>query len=246
MGSGTFGEAFFSSLSMIWATELGDKTFFIAALMSMQYNSVVVFAGAISALAVMTVLSTMVGHVVPNLIPPKFTNLVAVLLFFFFGFKMLREAYQHVPADEIGDPAELQEAMEAIQKHHGHRQTGDIEDPPENLAQKGRPFTRLSPIFAQAFTLTFLAEWGDRSQLATIALGTAKDPYGVTLGGILGHFCCTGLAVMGGQFLAKKISFKTINYLGGGLFILFAFFTLWHQEMPSWNDPLGVSSVRSS
>ena len=27
---GTFSEAFFSSLSMIWATELGDKTFFIA------------------------------------------------------------------------------------------------------------------------------------------------------------------------------------------------------------------------
>lgn len=37
---------------------------------------------------------------------------------------------------------------------------------------------------------------------------------------------------LGGQFLSKRISFKTINYLGGLLFLLFALVTLLHQEMP--------------
>lgn len=45
--------------------------------------------------------------------------------------------------------------------------------------------------------MTFLAEWGDRSQISTIALAAAHDPYGVTLGGIIGHAFCTGGAVLG-------------------------------------------------
>merc|ERR1719261_206908 len=77
-------------------------------------------------------------------------------------------------------------------------------------------------IMGQAFMLTFLAEWGDRSQIATIALAAAKDPIGVTIGGILGHSMCTGLAVMGGRILAAKISERTVVLAGGILFLCFA------------------------
>ena len=31
----------------------------------------------------------------------------------------------------------------------------------------------LGPVFVQAFVLTFLGEWGDRSQISTIALAAA-------------------------------------------------------------------------
>jgi hypothetical protein len=61
-------------------------------------------------------------------------------------------------------------------------------------------------IWWQTFTMTFLAEWGDRSQIATIALASAKDPYGVTVGGVLGHSMCTGLAVVGGRCVRYAIS----------------------------------------
>lgn len=52
-----FIHAFVASLSVIVVSELGDKTFFIAAIMAMRHSRLIVFAGAISALFVMTLLS---------------------------------------------------------------------------------------------------------------------------------------------------------------------------------------------
>ena len=52
-----FWPAFINGLMMIWATEVGDKTFFIAAILAMSNDRLVVFSGAILALAVMTVLT---------------------------------------------------------------------------------------------------------------------------------------------------------------------------------------------
>lgn len=74
----------------------------------------------------------------------------------------------------------------------------------------------------QAFTLTFLAEWGDRSQIATIALASHQHVYGVIIGGLVGHAFCTGMAVVGGRMLAARISEKTVAIIGGVLFLFFA------------------------
>lgn len=36
-----------------------------------------------------------------------------------------------------------------------------------------------------------------------------QDPYGVAVGGTVGHCLCTGLAVIGGRMIAQKISVRT-------------------------------------
>lgn len=46
-----------ASISVIIVSELGDKTFFIAAIMAMRYNRLIVLAGAMLALGLMTCLS---------------------------------------------------------------------------------------------------------------------------------------------------------------------------------------------
>ena len=50
-------------------SEVGDKTFFIAAILAMTNNKMVVFLGALSALYLMTILSALLGWVVTTFIP---------------------------------------------------------------------------------------------------------------------------------------------------------------------------------
>ncbi len=62
-------------------------------IMAMKYRKLIVFLGAYGALAVMTVLSAVSGKVLFSLIPKFYTDIVVTILFFYFGLKLLYEAY---------------------------------------------------------------------------------------------------------------------------------------------------------
>mmetsp|Transcript_24453 Transcript_24453/g.36224 ORF Transcript_24453/g.36224 Transcript_24453/m.36224 type:complete len:381 (-) Transcript_24453:453-1595(-) len=226
-GTGGFAKGFTSSTAMILATEIGDKTFFIAAVLSMRHARLTVFAGAILALTCMTILSTMMGLVLPSLLPRQYTHIIGGLLFLYFGVKLIYDSRSM--SDKVSD--ELEEVEEEL-GCHSKKNDEDRKDDPENPdSQNGNGSSngngnssdskKVKNIFFQAFLLTFLAEWGDRSQIATIALAAAKDPFGVTAGAVFGHSMCTGMAVMGGRMLASRISEKTVTYWGGVIFLLF-------------------------
>ncbi|KAJ8602734.1 hypothetical protein CTAYLR_003799 [Chrysophaeum taylorii] len=215
----SFYKAFVNSLGMIWATEVGDKTFFIAAVLAMRNSRFVVFSGALFSLAIMTVLSAALGYALPSLLPRKYTHYASAALFLYFGLRMLRDA----STSRDGPSEELVEVEEELVRKK-EEENGDIEAPPSKRTG--------SRVFTQAFFLTFLAEWGDRSQIATIALASAKDPYGVILGGITGHAMCTGLAVLGGRMLASRISERTVALVGGLLFLLFAIYSFFFEAVP--------------
>merc|ERR1719352_805854 len=75
----------------------------------------------------------------------------------------------------------------------------------------GKKCLKIFKLFTNTFVMTFLAEWGDRSQLATIVMAGINDVAGVCLGGVLGHIVCTGLAVICGALVAKKISVRMVT-----------------------------------
>lgn len=204
-----FTDATFSSLSMILVSEIGDETFIIAALMAMRHPRSIVLSGALSALIIMTILSTGLGVIVPNLISQHLINHFATGLYTFFGLRLLYIAWM---ADAHSTP---QKELEEVEEK--------LEGGPQKKNLFRRIFARFcTPIFLESFILTFLAEWGDRSQLATIALAMHKNPFGVTLGAIIGHTMCTSVAVVGGRLLALKISQRTVATVGGCLFLCFA------------------------
>lgn len=219
-------DGFLSSLSMIIVSEIGDKTFFIACLMAMRHPKLSVYIGAIGALAAMTVLSALLGVMVPNLLSVQITQMLAVVLFLGFGFKILYdELCKKKDAEESDD--EMAEAAAALRKKDPNdaMESGSVTSSAHISAPARRWRRCFNPVIVEAFTLTFVAEWGDRSQLATIALAAAKNPYGVTVGGILGHAICTGGAVLCGNMIAQRVSMRTVNIVGGLLFIFFGIAT---------------------
>jgi len=227
-----FTNGFVASLSVIIVSELGDKTFFIAAIMAMRHSRVVVFSGAILALVVMTIISALFGWVT-YVIPRVYTYYISTALFAIFGLKMLKEGYQMSPNEGKEELEEVQsdlkkrdDEMEMKEVGSGtvvkDEETGNV-IPNETKLTLHQKLLKLVPkIFLQALTMTFLAEWGDRSQLATILLAAREDVFGVTLGAVIGHALCTGLAVIGGRMIAQKISVKTVTLIGGVVFLIFA------------------------
>lgn len=206
--------AFTAGLSLITVSELGDKTFFIAAILAMRHSRRLVFIGAIAALALMTILSVLVGQTA-SLLPKIFMHYAEVILFLGFGVKLLYEASQMSPQ------AACDEADEAM----------DVVKAAEAKLAKGHTWMA---ICLEAFTLTFMAEWGDRTQFATIFLAAANNPIGVTLGAILGHAICAAIAVLTGRWICGRISERMLTAMGGALFILFGAI--------AWLEGAGASS----
>lgn len=225
-----FIHAFVAALSVIIVSELGDKTFFIAAIMAMRYNRLTVLVGAMLALGLMTCLSVLFGYAT-TIIPRIYTYYISTALFAIFGLRMLREGLRMSPdegKEELEEvQAEIKKKDEELQRYKLANGAPDVEaGTAGTMLPQRRCHSVISPIFIQALTLTFLAEWGDRSQLATIVLAAREDPFGVAVGGTLGHCLCTGLAVIGGRMVAQKISVRTVTIIGGIVFLAFAFSAL--------------------
>lgn len=228
-------QSFYMAVSMIVVSEIGDKTFLIAALMAMKHLRLVVFSAAFLSLAVMTVLSGIVGHALPTLISQRVTQFLASVLFVVFGIKLLNEGL-HM-SKEAGVDEELAEVEEELEASHINVELDDLESAgrasPTSAAKKpwyaqlGTQLTDLasfvlSPVWIQVFVMTFLGEWGDRSQIATIAMAAGSDYWFVIFGAIVGHGLCTAAACIGGQLLATRISMRTVTLGGAVAFLVFS------------------------
>ena len=98
-GQGTFRDGLFSSFTMILLAEIADKTFFIACIMAMRYNRLIVFAGAWGALVLMTLLSCVFGYLVTEVTSvveaQRVVHYIAASLFLIFAIQMIWEGYKN-------------------------------------------------------------------------------------------------------------------------------------------------------
>ncbi|KAK9197738.1 hypothetical protein WN944_012921 [Citrus x changshan-huyou] len=214
---GDISRGFASAFLLIFFSELGDKTFFIAALLAARNSAATVFAGTFGALAAMTVISVILGrtfHYVDEILPFRFgqtdlpiDDIAAVCLLVYFGVSTLLDA---ASTDGLKSEDEQKEAELAVSEFSGN----------------GAGIIAAASTIISTFTLVFVAEWGDKSFFSTIALAAASSPLGVIGGALAGHVVATLLAVLGGSLLGTFLSEKAIAYIGGVLFLFFAAVTV--------------------
>ncbi len=84
-------------------------------------------------------------------------------------------------------------------------------------------------VFATIFGVVFIAELGDKTQLATMLFATDKDvnKYTVFLAASAALVFASGLGVLAGTLLSEYINEKYLHYLAGAGFVLIGLFTLY-------------------
>mmetsp|Transcript_9495 Transcript_9495/g.23911 ORF Transcript_9495/g.23911 Transcript_9495/m.23911 type:complete len:347 (-) Transcript_9495:428-1468(-) len=224
-------DAIVQAFLLTFVSEIGDKTFFIAAILAAGGASggqaggqegqggnqkVLTFGGAIAALAVMTGLAVGIGqlfHSVPDAGGIPIDDLCSILAFGFFGVKLLTDAWNMEDDGSLLD--EKEEAEEAVKESAL----------PAWISGGGAASIILPPLVLQAFVLVFAAEIGDRSFISAAALSAQGGPAGgaaVFIGGITAHGIATLMAVLLGEVISKYVTEKQLAYIGGVLFLIFA------------------------
>ena len=178
------------------------------------------FLGCFGALACMTALSAGMGWAAPALLSKRITHAAAVVLFLAFGGRMVWEGIRGTEADQH-TKSELEEAEAELNTTSFWKKNQRQKRVSSATQLKQLMYSYMTPAVVEAFSLTFVAEWGDRSQIATIGLAADENVRGVLLGGIVGHAICTGAAVLGGKHIAARVSERMVSLIGGSLFLLF-------------------------
>ena len=83
-------------------------------------------------------------------------------------------------------------------------------------------------ILATVFASVFIAELGDKTQLATLLFAADKETSKLTVfaGASLALIVTSAIGVLAGSVLSQYVSEKTLSYLAGTGFIIIGIWTL--------------------
>lgn len=82
-------------------------------------------------------------------------------------------------------------------------------------------------VLLSTFVLIFLAELGDKTQLAVAGLAGTQDPLAVWVGGTLALALTSALGVLAGQTLLRRLPLHLLHLVSGALFLLLAVLAGW-------------------
>ncbi|MFC6285435.1 TMEM165/GDT1 family protein [Nocardioides sp. GCM10027113] len=183
------------TFAAIFLVELPDKTFIATLVLSTRFRGLLVWIGVGLAFAVQTTIAVLLGSAAA-LLPTTWVRLAAATLFLAGAVLLFREA-RGADAHEADTEAEFAGKASARGGAHGLRAVG------------------------ASFLVLFAAEWGDLSQLLTLSLvAKYSDPASVFVGALAALLAVSGLAVVVGRVLLRRVRLRTLHLLGAGVCLL--------------------------
>jgi putative Ca2+/H+ antiporter (TMEM165/GDT1 family) len=225
-------EDFLQSFCMISVAEVFDKTWFVALILAMKTAKLPVFIGAFGALGLHTIIAAAIGYTAASLINLKWLQLAAATLF--FGMAVLY-AYDWYNADPNADVIE-NGCADAEQEMGGPADGGHY----GSTHVSPKRMTSSLIVAGETFVAVFIAEWGDRTQIAMFGQHASQPLMPVICGSLLAFALLTTSAVMVAKILSGvKIQEQTLSMIGGLSFLLFGFQSLYD----SMRTPSGPADV---
>jgi len=190
--------ALLSTFGLIFVAELGDKTQLAVVTQTCKYRQPwAVFLGASLALTAVTGLGAAGGQLLGRFVPEPVLRLVAAAAFGVMGLLIGCEAYRA--------------------GRQGYGETCEVEAETTCAAARRWDWR----VFAATFGLLFVAEMGDKTQLAVLGLaGERGTPLAVFLGGALALIAVTAVGVVGGQGLTRLIPQRVLLWMSALAFVL--------------------------
>jgi putative Ca2+/H+ antiporter (TMEM165/GDT1 family) len=179
--------------------ELPDKTFVATLVLSTRYRPLPVYLGVLAAFGVQCLIAVLAGTLISQL-PRRPVEFVAAALFAIGAVVLVSGARQGETSEE-----------EAEQEY-----AGKLTDP--------RPGWRAA---LASFLVLFTAEWGDLSQLLTAGLVASGRPaVPVFVGSWLGLAVVSGVAILLGRWLLKRVKLSLVRYVAAVVCAILATLTL--------------------
>jgi putative Ca2+/H+ antiporter (TMEM165/GDT1 family) len=197
---------------LILPAELPDKTFVATLVLASRFPHRPVWIGVSLAFLVQCTVAVVAGGLL-SLLPARLVSGAAAVLFAFGAVIMLRGAV----SSRREARAELQ-AAEDEEAAEIDRRLGPVR------AGEGMSSVRVA---ATAFTVLFIAEWGDLSQLLTAAQAARTgEPLSVLLGAWLALVLVAAAAVALGGWLSRKVDLHRVRFVSAGVLAVLALVAL--------------------
>jgi Ca2+/H+ antiporter, TMEM165/GDT1 family len=232
-----FWDSSISGFSLIFVSEIGDKTFFLTMVYAASNSFFKTLFLTSATMLSMNAISLLIGYALPFLLYREYIDWIGIFVFLIFGLvlfyqgltmesKYIDEEYEEVVREIRSRSSSMMKDSETVEIENKDLKEKILEKKDEESAVVNTKKNGNSLPATAYITSLIVAELGDRSQITAIVIGAINNFYGVLLGTSLAFILCIITAIFFGNFLKRILTNKELTLIGAVIFLLFSFLYL--------------------